>query len=420
MNDAAIRLVDLCDLIAEPVRPGTRPDATYLGLEHLAPGRLVCIGSGLASGVRSTTSAFRAGDVLYGKLRPYLDKAVLADRSGVCTTELLVLRSKTHVDPRFLVAIIHSPGFLEYAVSGTTGVQHPRTSWAHIREFEFPALKLEEQRRISNIFWLVHEAIVQSEKLINNVQELKRAAMQALFSRGLRGETQKETEIGPIPQSWTLVPCEQIFKLTSGKKRPKNLSNVRNEQKLFPVLGGNGVMGFSDKWYLDDIQSLIIGRVGEYCGAVHIASGKVWVTDNALYVKEWFNSNADIAFVGAFLKYYNLNRFKRIAGQPLITQGLINEHKIPIPHIEEQRNIISIFNAIDHKIDLHHRKRTLLENLFKALLHKIMTGKINVGQLDLPAVEKNRKEHYRRTTPNLRDTDTTQYMLYLKNITEET
>ena len=99
---ATIRLSDLCHLVREPVKPGTRPEALYLGLEHLVSGRLVRTGGGQASQMRSTTSAFKPGDVLYGKLRPYLDKAVLADEAGVCTTELLVLRAKADVVSKIL------------------------------------------------------------------------------------------------------------------------------------------------------------------------------------------------------------------------------------------------------------------------------------------------------------------------------
>ena len=153
MSGESTRLVDLCDLISEPVRSGAQPDALYLGLEHLAPGRLIRIGGRNASEMRSNTSAFQPGDVLYGKLRPYLDKAVLADEPGVCTTELLVLRAKANVDPRFLAAAVHSPSFLEYAIAGTTGVQHPRTSWAHTREFQMPAFAFCEQQGIADVLW---------------------------------------------------------------------------------------------------------------------------------------------------------------------------------------------------------------------------------------------------------------------------
>ena len=141
-------------------------------------------------------------------------------------------------------------------------------------------------------------------------------------------------------------------------------------------------MGFTDKWYVDAPQTLVVGRVGEYCGAVHITSGKVWITDNALYAKEWLKSNAKLRFVGAFLEYFDFNRFRRMAGQPLVTQGMINEHCVPLPGIDEQGEIIAILDAIDRKIDLHRRKRVVLEDLFNALLHKLMTGAVKAPELD--------------------------------------
>ncbi len=188
---ATVRLADLCELIADPVRPGARPDAMYLGLEHLAPGRLVRIGCGKASDMRSNTSAFQPGDVLYGKLRPYLDKAVLADEPGVCTTELLVLRAKSGVDPRFLAAAVHSPEFVEYAVAGTTGVQHPRTSWAHIREFQTPALSLAEQQQVAGVLWLVHEGILASEKKGAVLNDVFRVLLHKLMTGEMRVEDLK-------------------------------------------------------------------------------------------------------------------------------------------------------------------------------------------------------------------------------------
>ena len=148
---------------------------------------------------------------------PYLDKAVLADKAGVCTTELLVLRGKADVEPRFLATVVHSPNFLEFAVAGTTGVQHPRTSWAHIGGFEAPAFTFNEQQRIADILWLVHEAIGLSEALVEEGQALKRATMRTLFTRGLRGEAQKETDIGPVPESWDIKNYDDVAeKITVG------------------------------------------------------------------------------------------------------------------------------------------------------------------------------------------------------------
>jgi type I restriction enzyme S subunit len=146
-------------------------------------------------------------------------------------------------------------------------------------------------------------------------------------------------------------------------------------------------MGYSESWNVDAPATMIIGRVGEYCGAVHLASGKVWITDNALYAREWLLPNARLGFVGKFLEHYDLNRFKRMAGQPLVTQGMINEHSIPLPQPDEQDEIVAILDAIDRKIGLHKKKRAVLDELFKSLLHRLMTGEIRVDDLDLSALD---------------------------------
>jgi type I restriction enzyme S subunit len=387
-GEMRMRLSDLCDFVAVQIDPASRADDVYVGLEHIAPGRFVRTSQGKASDVQSGKYVFQAGDVLYGKLRPYLDKAVLATDAGICTTELLVLRPKEGVDPRFLVSVVHAPSFVEHAVAGTTGVQHPRTSWNHIRDFELPDFEANEQTKTASLLWEVHDTIVANDAVVEAGADLKRAAMRTLFTRGLRGEAQKETEIGPVPESWAIIPYEQIFKLTSGKTRPNDLVALPSGDQSFPVLGGNGVMGYSSRWFLDAPAILVIGRVGEYCGATHVTSGKVWITDNALYAKEWLNPDAELPFVGAFLEYFDLNRFKRMAGQPLVTQGMIYEHSIPLPSPDEQREIVAIFDAIDRKIDLHRRKRAVLDELFKSLLHKLMTGEIRIADLDISALNR--------------------------------
>ena len=62
-----------------------------------------------------------------------------------------MLRPKEGIDPRFVVGVIHAPGFVQHAVSGTTGVQHPRTSWRHVRDFELPAFTSREQETVASI-----------------------------------------------------------------------------------------------------------------------------------------------------------------------------------------------------------------------------------------------------------------------------
>ncbi len=401
MTRETVRLADLCNLIAEPVKPGSRHDAAYLGLEHLAPGRLTPIGSGQASEMRSNTSAFQPGDILYGKLRPYLDKAVLVDCPGVCTTELLVLRAEEGVDQRYLAAVVHSPSFVEHAVAGTTGVQHPRTSWAHIREFETPALSLKDQRQIAGLFWLIHEAIVQSERLVEAVQSLKRAALHILFTRGLRGEAQKETEIGQIPESWEPTTLASIATVKGGKRMPKGvpLTSKNTGQPYVRVtdFSNHGVkvnqILFVPTEYqaaisryvisCNDVYISIAGTIG-LVGQVQKALNGANLTENAARISVTENWKV----TGTFLMYAlaanacqtQIVQATATNAQPKLALARIEQIRLPRPSsVDEQREIVAILKTIDRKIELHHRKRVVLEELFKALLHKLMTGEIRVG-----------------------------------------
>src|ERR1041385_7067880 len=111
-----MRLSDLCECVTVQVDPNDRTGELYVGLEHVRSCRFERTGSGIADDVQSSKYTFKPGDILYGKLRPYLDKAVVVKESGICTTELLVLRPKPHVDPRFLACVVHSPDFVSHAI----------------------------------------------------------------------------------------------------------------------------------------------------------------------------------------------------------------------------------------------------------------------------------------------------------------
>ena len=397
-----IRLADLCDLIADPVRPGTLPEALYLGLEHLASGRLVPIGGGLSSNVRSTASAFQPGDVLYGKLRPYLDKAVLAKEVGVCTTELLVFRAKEDVDPRFLAAAVHSPRFVEYAIAGTTGVQHPRTSWAHACEFEVHAFTFDEQQRIADVLWLVHEAIGLSEALVEEGQALKRATMQTLFTRGLRDEGRKETEIGSVPESWTVVSLGTLGKIGNGSTPKKAISEYW-ASGIYPWLTSAKVydreivqadqfvtMRALSECHLPRVQpgAVLIAITGQgktlgHCAVLRIEST---INQHLAYVA-LDQSRVDSVFVRGYLEtQYDYLRQVGAGGgstKGALTCSFLRGLPVPVPPMDEQQEIVAVLDAIDRKIDLHRRKRAVLDDLFKALLHKLMTGEIRVADLGL-------------------------------------
>lgn len=167
-------LNQLCDLTTIQCDPAHISEtATYLGLEHLAPGCMRSIEKGQARDIKSHKFIFQQNDVLYSKLRPYLDKAVLADSDGICTTELLVLRTRPDINPQYLACVVHTSDFIVYAMSGITGAHHPRTSWNHISQFKLPAHDNKEQTTIATLLFAIEQKIY--------LHKQKRTALEELF-----------------------------------------------------------------------------------------------------------------------------------------------------------------------------------------------------------------------------------------------
>lgn len=410
MTSAKTRLGDLCDLVQIQVDPRSDGTSLYLGLEHVASGRFTPIGSGSATEVESSKYAFERGDVLYGKLRPYLDKAVLAEAPGICTTELLVLRPKEGVDPRFLACVAHAPGFVEHAIAGTTGAQHPRTSWRHIREFELPSFRKTEQTAIAELIWKLHGALLANERLITAGSELKRTAMKELFTRGLHGEAQKETEIGPVPESWEVIELGAVREwLQYGTSTRCTIERIGYPVLRIPNIE-RGIVNTDDlkfaalsaeeaaKYRLQrgDLIFIRTNGVIERLGACAVYAGE---PAEALFASYLIRARLRLDRVDPFFVAHFLGSELGtgiVAGRATpaadgkynLNTGTIDGLPIPLPRtLDEQREIVTVLDVIDRKIDLHRRKRSVLNDLFKALLQKLMTGEIRVADLDLAALD---------------------------------
>lgn len=169
-----VRLGEVATLRMGTILPTEAPNAKYVGLEHLDSGETFIRRHGVAVETRSTKAVFKPGDILYGKLRPYLDKAAIAEWEGVCSTDILVLVGKpNNVDSYFLAYLMHSTHILSHAIATTTGVNHPRTSWKALSQTIIPLPPLPEQQEIARILQAVDEKI--------RAEEARKAALEGLF-----------------------------------------------------------------------------------------------------------------------------------------------------------------------------------------------------------------------------------------------
>jgi type I restriction enzyme, S subunit len=127
-------------------------------------------------------TAFRKGDVVFGKLRPYLAKSWRADRQGICSTELIVMRPRPKVDDRWLAYLAQSDLLVEWAVATSEGVKMPRTSWEKLRLLEVDAPTLPEQRVIADF---LDAETTRIDVLLKRAEQLRRLAQERVWARFL-------------------------------------------------------------------------------------------------------------------------------------------------------------------------------------------------------------------------------------------
>ena len=220
---SVVRLSDVAGQRTEKtvsVKADPRP---YIALEHLAQGSPILLGWSAAGRAGSAKTIFRDGDVLFGKLRPYLRKAAPAPFDGLCSTDILALFTRESLDPGYLSQLAQWRPLQRHAVATSSGTKMPRTSWAQLGRFEFLLPSLPEQRAIAAVLSSVDDAIEKTRAVIDQVQIVKRGLMRELLTRGLPGHHTRftKTEIGTIPACWQVSALGDVLEAIEAGWSPK-------------------------------------------------------------------------------------------------------------------------------------------------------------------------------------------------------
>lgn len=328
--------------------------------------------------------SYLSGDLVLAKLGDPIGKTCTVPpfmKKGIVVADVVRIR----LSPKKAVG-----SFIEYMLNSsicfmqlrkeTIGSTRPRVNISQVRNLKLPLPSLPEQRRIASILSTVDEAIQRVSEAIARTERLKRGLMQRLLTRGIgHKEFKFSKELGhQIPKEWGVVELSNIFKLASGKTRPAKISENPTQDERFPVYGGNGILGYANQYFVNK-EVIVIGRVGEYCGAIHKTPKFSWITDNALYTTEIINPEIELNYLKCILICLNLNKFKKKSGQPLMTQQIIYSIKIPLPSLPEQRKIDEILSIVDKKLELERNRKEKFERIKQGFMNDLLTGRKRVG-----------------------------------------
>lgn len=285
----------------------------------------------------------------------------------------------------------------------------PNLSQSKLAELPMALPPLPEQKKIAHILSTVQRAIEAQERIIRTTTELKKALMHKLFTEGLRNEPKKQTEIGPVPESWKVVPLVNLLreplrnghsaKATTDDDGIRTLTLTAVTQRDFSM--ENTKVTCADPYRVRGMWlksgDIFIERANtaDYVGLAALYEG---AEDFAIFPDLLIRVRVDNLRIRPKVliewlltepcrRYYKKNARSTAGNFPKIDQGTVEKTLIPVPSDEEQAELENSFRTLDDKLRQHAARSTALQDLFRTLLHELMTAKTGVHQLQLPEAE---------------------------------
>jgi type I restriction enzyme, S subunit len=333
----------------------------YLGLEHLdSEGGIERVETIQSAAPRSNKLRFSDQHVLFGKLRPYLRKTARPGFSGVCSTDIIPILPSDQLSRDYLFYFLRTPEVVGLATSRCSGANLPRLSPKQLASFTVPLPPLPEQKRIAGILDAADALRAKRRESLAQLDTLLQSTFLDMFGDPVTN-----------PMGWEEATLGEVIKVKSGNGLVKKDMAPDGE---FPVYGGNGINGYHDAYMFEE-PKVILGRVGVYCGVVHLTEPRAWVTDNALYVHEFLRP-VDTTYLLAALTAANLNQYANQAAQPLISGGRIYPVRIALPPQDLQHRFATIVQSIEQQKALLQAHLTQLDTLFACLQSRAFRGEL--------------------------------------------
>lgn len=393
-------------LRGEKVDPKTAPDLPFVGMDDIANEGLRVLRTKPFSEMKSAGNRFQPGDILYGRLRPYLNKTAIAEIEGAASGELLAI--KTPIEPKFLQLFLHSRLFVNMAMSTVSG-DRPRIDFSTIAMFNFPLAPLPEQRRIveriDTLFAEIAEGEAALEAARKGLETFRRALLKAAvigeLTRDWR-ETNRPAETGhdllarikaereatsskgrakraearepldtsdlpELPEGWAWATIGELFGVSTGSTPSRSdeklwnggipwvssgevaFCRIRHTKETISVAGlGNATTR------LHPPGTVLLAMIGEgktrgQCAILDVAAAN---NQNCAAIRVALTPIPPEFVYTVLEQQYSASRMASQGGnQPALNAAKVSNLRIPIPSLDEMDAILSIVSKMKTAIE---------------------------------------------------------------------
>jgi type I restriction enzyme S subunit len=281
-------------------------------------------------------------------------------RDRLYSLSVAIIRPKPTLISHYLEYVIRSDDFQSELRRRTKRSSQGGVYLKDIRAMPIDVPPLAEQRRIVKLLDDADEL----RKLRTQADRRTAALIPALFDE-MFGDPAVNSK------GFRKEPLEKLIRVKSGEILSAKNMSAGGE---YPVYGGNGISGYHNE-FMFERPMIVIGRVGVYCGAVHLSESPSWVTDNALYISE-FKENLDEQYLVAALRIANLNLYAGRAAQPLVSGNRIYPVLILVPPLPLQKEFGMRVKEIRELEAEQAVSRRRGEDLYQSMLHRAFSGEL--------------------------------------------
>lgn len=290
----------------------------------------------------------------------FVDKSFPYDKAAINEHLFRIKINKDKANPKFIFYYLITPLGQSQILSDFRGATVGGIGRSFIEKVEVPEINITTQNKIVLLLDKANSIRQKRRETLRLADEFLRSTFLEMF-----GDPVVNSKGLPI------IKGNDLYELASGKFMPTR--NLRDTYE-YAVYGGNGITGYGNQ-YLIDKRTLVIGRVGAYCGSIHMTNEKSWITDNAIYIKK-LKKDFDLVYLYYLMIFLKINRFASYSGQPKITQNPLLELELLSPDKKLQNKFSTIVDKTEQLKRKYEQSLQESENLFNSLMQRAFRGEL--------------------------------------------